>query len=249
MPRLTATIVTAAAGALLLSAQAHAAVFTADADTYIDSANATTNYGTDAQLRVITADDVNPSPATSETTFVRFDISGFTGPVTAADFTIQKLSGRGDRTVDFYGITDETFDSFDESSLTWANTPINPNPSGNDGTSLTAETLLGVLSSTTPTRVDGIDVYGYVDNDADTDDELLNFINADTNGIVTFALHQSQVNGNQFVFASSENTGVGLIDPTLTLIPEPASLALLACGSLCLLTRKSASGVLPRRRR
>jgi hypothetical protein len=69
----------------------------------------------------------------------------------------------------------------------------------------------------------------------------LEFTPTDTS--VLFRFQETQDN--------SAGRDIGVDDLNLTYVPEPASLALLAAGGLCLLKRerKSASGGLPRRRR
>jgi hypothetical protein len=74
---------------------------------------------------------------------------------------------------------------------------------------------------------------------------LTNFINADTNGVITLMLRRSGGNAggtNNLAFRSKEfDDGVG--DPTaptltITPVPEPGTLALLGAGTLALIRRR-----------
>ncbi len=221
----------------LVASTASAAVLTAVRDTYVDSDNGTTNFGSDATLVVETG---NNAADRSRITFVSFDISSVTLPVTSATLDVLKLSGRGDRATGYFGITDESFDGFDEMSLTYDSNPLLPPGAGGDGRSLIGETDLGLLQSSTADRRDGIDLYTSFDDTADGVDELVDFINSDTNGIVTFAIHSEQENGNVFTFFSRESTDAAAVAPTLTLtvVPEPASAAAIGLLGLVGLRRR-----------
>ena len=208
-------------------------------DAYVDSENPSTNYGSDPTLQVRTG---NSAGDTSRVTFVSFDLSGLTN-VTAAELTVQKISGRGDRDTEIFGITDDGFDAYGETTITYGNASVIPPGAGGDTTSLLSETRLARLTSTTPARNDGVDVYASDDNDGDATNEFVDFINADANGIVTLAFHSSQQNGNVFTFASRENATDGFIAPTLTVtatpVPEPTTLAgVAALGGLVLRRRR-----------
>jgi len=221
---MTRNLLLSSGAAALAATAAQAATLTAIKDTYVDSANGTTNYGSSADLEVVTS---NMTTGTSRVAYISFDISGITGPIVSASLDLQKTSGRGNRATGYFGVTDESFDSFDETTLTYDNNPLLPTGAGGDATSLTGDTDLGILQSTTPDRIDGVDPYTSFDDTSNGTDELVDFLNSDTNGIVTFAIRSDSVNGNPFVFASRDNTTPGLFAPTLTVtvIPEPASAA------------------------
>lgn len=76
--------------------------------------------------------------------------------------------------------------------------------------------------------------------------DLLAFLQADTNGVVSFVITRPSSNGSLLSFHSKENlagaesTNNPLFNPTLSMsiIPEPGSLALLAAGALMLLPQR-----------
>jgi hypothetical protein len=228
----------------LATGSAMAVTLTADKDTYVDFANPDTSFGSSETLLVTTLSDnanqTDNDEGKSKTIFISFDLSSITGPYTSATLDILKLDGRGDRNIELWGVTDESFDAWDESSLTWNAAVADNVIVDNDGRSLVNEVRLGLLMSATPTRNDGVDPYTAFDDTTNMTDELLDFVNSDTNGIVTFAVHFENVNGNIYSFASSESTLIDAFAPTLTLtpIPEPASVAALGLLGLVGLRRR-----------
>ena len=209
---------------------------TAVKDTYVDSANRSANFGAATTADITTS--TNHATGTSQTTFVSFNVAGV-GQVAAAELAIQKVSGRGDRTVALWGVTDESFDAFDETALTWDGGVAAGVLRDGTGASLVNEVRVGNVGTTEP-RNDGAIVYTRSAVSVATANALVDFINADTNGIVTFALHQDQGNANLFRFATRENTTSGYIAPTLVLtaVPEPTSLTGLALAGALLLHRR-----------
>ncbi len=249
-PRLLAAVTLLAAPSMALAAPV---VFTADGDTYIDYSNSATNFGAATTMEVTSLLDNSTGAANdgngSRTIFLSFDIRSLTGTVESASFDIQKTSGRGDRVVEFWGVTDGQFDNFDENTVTWDSAVTAGVVNDNNGTALVSEVALGNLGN--PVRNDGATIYSRNDTDGNPSvDPLIDFINADLSsapgtdgkGYLTFAIHFENQNGNVFEFASKENTTQGFIAPTLTItttpIPEPASLLLLGMGGLCLLPRR-----------
>ena len=69
--------------------------------------------------------------------------------------------------------------------------------------------------------------------------ELVDAINSDTNGVLTLVLRRTSNNSSVASFASRNNSTLAAPTLTLTLVPEPASLALLGLGTLCLLGRRT----------
>lgn len=215
----------------LASVPAGGAILTAEADTYVHNTNATTNYGTATSLQVANDGGSAIPKSKDRLAVIRFDISALTGPQSAAELA---LTSTTDFEFALYGIDDGGADEdFDELALTF-NSFAYSGTSGDGGGD-------GSLISTGLTEL----VSGVTDaSDGTSDDVLkfnstnmLDFINNDTNGIVTFVIfHTSPQNGNYANIASRE-AGAGV--PTLTIVPEPASVLLLAAGLACVVGRRA----------
>ena len=226
-----------AAGFATVPASAVPVEIAAFKDAYVDLQNADTPFGSSVEMLANNQTDAAGNGTDNQITFVSFDISAITSVtgnvIDGADFEIFKNSGRGDRAINVFGITDETFDGYDEPTLTWNNASIIP-AAQDDAASTSGERPLGVLL--TDPRVNNDTIVRLNDPDADgnadgSTADLLAFINADTNGVVTLAIHHNNTpNGNGFNFASREDTGVSAPTLTLNVVPEPASLGLVAAG-------------------
>ncbi len=225
-------------GLATLAATAPAITLDASKDTYVELATPDINYGLADQLLVRNDGDFRIS-------FISFDISGLTADVSSASFEITKLSGRGDRASTVWGVTDEAFDSWNELTLTWNNAGVIADGQTDAG-SLTDEISLGTLIISP--RIDGQvrevlndpDGVGGNPVPAGANDDLVSFLNSDTNGIVTFAVHHAgpALNGNSYSYASRESLAAAPAQLTLDLIPEPTSLVLLASAAGLVLGRR-----------
>lgn len=187
--------------------------------------------------------------------FVRFDVSGyvsgqFSGPVT---FGVTKY--RDDETSIL------TVSGLDESVDAWieGNGGTDNSPAGE----LDYDNAPGILQDSDP--LDGSDIdaalltdLGTIDPTGDEGDvltlsnaDLLAFLNADTDGLVTFVIHGPNTSEKGVdALATKETTALrsgatiplGSGAPTLTFdgvpVPEPTSLALLAIGGLVGLRRR-----------
>ncbi|MEM6550532.1 MAG: DNRLRE domain-containing protein [Planctomycetota bacterium] len=201
-------------------------------DTYVDRDAPDTAFGADPLLRVRQANDFFVS-------FVSFGLGTLSADIGSADLELFKQSGRGDRSPTVFGITDESFDSWSEASLTWNSLGLGPTDTG--AALPITETALGTLF-TSGSRIDG--QTSVILNAADGSNNiqspidqaaLVAFLNSDTNGIVTFAIHHPNTNGNTYLYHSRENSSGNTPELRFTVVPEPGSVGLLCMGGLVML--------------
>jgi hypothetical protein len=197
------------------------------------------NFGGDTAVGV----RFGPAGATqlnnSRKTYLRFDLSTLSLPATDVELQLtfnQGFTITGSVTFQLYGLIDNAInESWLEGNLngvvppvtvpptiTWNNAPANDTASPNGFTA--GATLLG-SNAYTGSFVDGETIsFSYA--------SMVNFINADTNNLVTFMLVSQNINStNNYAFGSKEN-GDDYPFPTLNItpVPEPSSLALLGFG-------------------
>lgn len=215
-----------------LCAPLNADVFTAEADTVVISDSlADSNYGTRTYLYLGNNGANNKNK--NALGFIRFDVSAFSGSVTNSYLTLELLD---DFAADFdvYGIPDGVGDeNFIETSLTF-----------NNSSHTTTDTGIGTTGSLDPTGLSFLgsfstSVSGPVEFNPGTS-ALNDYLNADSNGLATFLIHRTTVDGNPRQYFASRDATTG--QPQLTVIPEPSSLALMA-GAMVL-----AVGLLRRRK-
>jgi hypothetical protein len=185
--------------------------------------------------------------------YLRFDISSLgTDPRVDAFLTwnLESTANR-DRAFDVYGIIDGPNDNWNEATLTY-----------NDLVGLLAPTTINVgeapvFDFTDLTLLGRVGMIGAgpqilsTNNatDLDTNGAILNLINADTNGLVSFIVVMSASDSTASYFATSKEGNAAnptRMAPTLTIIPEPASLGLLgsmtAAAAMLATRRRSARG-------
>lgn len=174
-------------------------------------------------------------------TYLRFDLSSLDGPVTDATLNLTFLKNSNDPqafpsefTFDIWGLDDgEAGDEapgdggWTEDGATWNNAPGNLSGSAS---------LVGSFDvSTDAAEGHVVEVSG---------NSLTNFLADDTTGFVTMILTRQNDHGAVTIFASKEHADFD--GPTLalttsdatTVIPEPASMALLGLGGMMLLRRR-----------
>lgn len=163
----------------------------------------------------------NAATTTTRKGYVRFDLSGITGVVTDADFElvvslIQDIIGDIDQVVNVYGITDEALDSWDPATTTWNTAPAN-NTNSKFEADLTAADLLGTIAvDFNGDKASPVGTVVGLNNQA-----LIDFLNADTNGLVTFILGRAPnaQDGANLLFSGDTNDS--LAPPTLTVTTVP----------------------------
>lgn len=178
--------------------------------------------------------------------FLRFDISSVTGPI-GADTQLQlgqTYTKGGAKTMHVYGLVDgDAGEAWDETTLCYDNAPgfITPEQGNNLGWYAIDSRLTLLGTFVIPAAPDGTPSGGATLTPPRlilTDPAALalaDFLNADTNGLVTLVLINASgtsSNNSENRFASREDANGGF--PALVIVPEPATLALLAMGGLAL---------------
>ncbi len=176
--------------------------------------------------------------------YFRFDLSGVTGDLSGATITINGENVNRNRPLAIYGLNDGATggqgENWDESTLLYSDAA---------GFDPAADGQFAFSSDMTASRIARTAGSAVGPNITELSVDLDNFLAADTDGLVTFAvILEEVVNGSEdFFFYTKEsldgNTGAPLgLEPVLTLpnIPEPASAALLGLGGLAMLRRRSA---------
>ena len=125
-----------------------------------------------------------------------------------------------------FGLTSEVGDNWSEDTLTWNNAP------GNNSTDYSVD----------PSTTTYLGSFSFFDNTAAVDsqfsvssEELTNFLNADTNGLVTLIVTRNTISTTPTNFASSETGVLGVNTPrlditTTTPVPAPATILLFGTG-------------------
>ncbi len=179
-------------------------------------------------------------------TYLRFDISSVTGPIGAGtQLQLGQTYTKGsDKLMHVYGLVDgDAGEAWDETTLCYDNAPgfVTPEQGNNLGWYAIDSRLVLLGTFVIPgTGSSGATLTPPVM--LLTDPALLpltDFLNADTNGLVTLVLiNEAGTSGNNSEnrFASQEDANGGI--PALVIIPEPATLALLGLGGLLGIRRK-----------
>lgn len=166
---------------------------------------------------------------------LRFDLDGVSGDLTGAtvSMTLTFNNGPRARTATVYGLTDETLDSWDESTVSYNTAPgFNAATLGNYSFDSTKWQNLGSLAI--PAQASG----SFSSTTAALN--LDSFLASDTNNLVSFFIVTGSDGNVIYDFRSKE--GDVNAAPTLNLpnavVPEPATLSLAAIAGLGLLARR-----------
>ena len=230
--------------AVLLSAAPPASAATQPvlADTYVASGAATTAQG-GANILV---DNTSTGNANRRWTYISYAVPAT--PVTAASLSLYNttFSTTSAGTIDVYGLTANKLTAAAESTLTWTNDP------NRDGTTtpnklVFANTFnqapLTTFTSATKTAAGPDTVFNV------TSGPVLDYLNANLGGTVTFVIYgQERTDNTGWAWASKETAVAGTVGPTLnvtTAVPEPATAGLAGVAGMGLLAarrRRSARG-------
>lgn len=217
---------------------AEAISITAAQDAYVQSGtSANANFGN------ATLDQVKRQDSSNFTrkSYLGFDLSGMgTFPVATASLDFMFVdSGAGSTNsgtnyqFEVFGLINEVFDSWLESTITWNNAPANQ---ANNGINSMMAASLGTFSLTGK----GLGAYSF------TSQALVDFLNNDSNDFATFIVRRntnqpSTAQNYVHAFASSENTSFAGPRLNVTTVPEPSTFLFVGAGLVGL-------GLLRRRR-
>lgn len=223
--------------ALCWTTQSDGATIIAAGDSYIQGgANAGNNYGTSTSITVkYTGTGVTD---TSRIGYLYFEVGSLLDPIGSASLNLTPTTNNTDVgstpwTVQIYALANESLDNWIESgagSITWNNSP------GHDAgsTSFNSDAIyLGDLS--VPAGITGTS-YSF------SNQALVDFLNTDTDGRVTFMLTRTSTpsSGFNLGFASKEHANLAY-RPSLTYeaVPEPGRMVLAALSGIAfLMTRR-----------
>lgn len=234
--RFSAIAVAFCATATFLAAEASAVtITTADgngADTYLTNdgnSSGTTPHGTEGAMEFRDLVGVR-----FRALYMRFDISSVSGPIQDAQITINGTTINRNRDLLFMGLIDGSpNENWDEATTTY-DSASGFGSATDDGTFTLDGNLTAELARTSGS------VLGLNTTNLSTD--LDAFLNADTDGLVTFAVYSIQPwnQSEDFYFSTKE---AGTVNPSLTftVIPEPAACLLLGLAGIVGLTLRKRS--------
>jgi len=232
---------------LVCAAQADAdTITTADgngADSYVQSTlggnnAANANFGSSGG--VLIKHDTG-LPGNNRMGYMRFDISSVTDPIVGVSLDLSFLSfnanaGANPSTYNIYGLVDgHAGEAWGELAITWNNAPGNNTGSAAGVTA--GATFLDASDLFFPASVGTVLSF--------SSSAMLNFVQNDTDGLVTFIMTRRQRNFRTEAFASKESVSPA---PTLNIttqsadpIPEPGTFVLFGVAAYVVRRRSKAS--------
>lgn len=188
---------------------------------------------------------------TSRKSYVQFDIAGLAGRIQDAAIDLQVNINNGNPsgstgpaqfTLEVFGLNDGAGEGWNESTLTFNNAP--GNAAGN-GVNAGLTTFLGSINipAINPALTTDPILISFADIMASSPDALVNFLNADTDGLVTFILRRTSDSGsfNLGFFSSEATGGAGPVLRVNIAVPEPATALLGVIGLVVLARRRRAA--------
>lgn len=208
------------------------------ADTYVrwreDLPESDTNYGAATTLRTKDPDVLNSSGyGNARKIYLRFDLTAIDArEVVAAalelSFAAAEPTGTNSR-LWLFGLEDgHPGEGWGETAITWNNAPGN----AQNCCSTSAEAAY-LAEAIRPDDAEALDILSFASP------ELVDFLNADSDGRVTFIITGAGGGNDEGIFNafhSKESGGVDALPPTLelTVVPEPSTALLLSLGLMSL---------------
>ena len=205
------------------------------ADTFVQQGSATTNFGSSTDLTI-----KGGTGTTTRKIYLRYDLSSLAGTDAlgaALNFDVTLNNGGGtpagpaeDFTVEVFGLLNGDPDElWNEATINWNNAPANTT----DNNLVLAE-VVSLGSFIVPASVAP---YGVMFSSA----ALVDFINADTNGVATFILRRSAGGSANLIFGSDESSANAPRLSLLVAVPEPATGLLGLLSAMVLARRRRAA--------
>ena len=183
------------------------------ADTHITRSDPNSNFGSEDHFSI---KNDSGTGDVDRKGYIRFDVGCLSNAISSATlsltFVTAAAGSANTNTFNVFGLSNEDGDLWSESDINWSNAPANNQSSGTGFTS--DAVFLGTFTITLSQLGDSIPF---------TSPQLIEFLNNDTNGLVTLMLsRQSPASLHNQAFASKEN--LSFEAPSLTLIECPADI-------------------------
>ncbi len=223
-----AAIISGAAGAVTITTDDGVG---ADAVVISTAAGADTNYGTINNMRI----GANKGDMNAAIGYVRFDLAAVTDSVSEAElsFAVNFGTGAGNDwgLLQLFVLNDgDAGEGWSETGITWNTAPAN----AGTGTSMSSNATLLAAEAFDVRAATAGSIVSY------SGTNLVDALNADTDGRITFIVVGpiSYEGSTHPGLATREHSSHGPPTLSLTLVPEPGSLVVLAAGVPALMMRR-----------